>query len=262
MVISYFLLRDIRLRFYISKEYTRQMLHFGTWIFLSSIVFYFSMNFDRLYLGKVAPLGLLGIYGVARSISGMMVALIAQLCGLIVFPYISSSSSRPKDDLHAKLGSIRWKLLFVTALGLSAFAAVADVPVKIIYDPRYYAAAGMLPFLTLGVWFSIISSINEAVLLGYGRPQYAAFGNVLKLGWLLIGLPAGYAWHGFYGVVLVVSASDLFRYLPVLIGQIRIRFSFGMQDALMTFVMFGLFGFFVWLRWSLGLGVAFNSPIE
>ena len=262
MVTSFFLLGDIRLKFYISKQYARQMLHFGKWIFFSSIVYFFSMNFDRLYLGKVAPFGLLGIYGVARSISGMMVALVSQLCGLIVFPYISSSSSRPKEELHAKLGSIRPKLLFVTALGLSAFAAVADVPVKIVYDPRYHAAAGMLPFLTLGVWFSIISNINESVLLGYGRPQYAAFGNVLKLGWLLVGLPAGYVWYGFYGVVLVVSASDLFRYIPVLIGQIRMRFSYGMQDALMTFVMFGLFGFFVWLRWYLGLGIAFNNPIE
>jgi hypothetical protein len=30
----------------------------------------------------------------------------------------------------------------------------------------------------------------------------------------------------------------------------------------MTFVMFGLFGVFVWLRWYLGLGIAFNNPIE
>ena len=153
-------------------------------------------------------------------------------------------------------------LLFLTALGLSAFAAIADVPIKILYDPRYYAAAGILTFTTLGAWFSIMCSINEAVLLGFARPQYAAAGNALKLGWLLVGLPVSYAWHGFFGVILVVAVSDLFRYIPILIGQIRNRFSFGMQDLLMTVVMFGLFGFFVWLRWSLGLGFAMSNPIE
>ena len=40
---------------------------------------------------------------------------------------------------------------------------------------------------------------------------------------VLVGLPASYAWHGFYGVVLVVAATDVFRYIPVFIGQIRMR---------------------------------------
>jgi len=261
-VISFFLLSDVRLRFHISKRYAQQIVHFGKWIFFSSIIYFLSMNFDRLYLGKVAPFGLLGIYGIARSISEMMVALVGRLCGLIVFPYVALSSHKPIEELHAKLGPIRLKLLIVTALGLAAFASIADLPIQIIYDTRYHAAAGMLPFLTLGVWFSIICNINESILLGYGRPQFAAIGNAIRFIWLLVGLPFGFTQHGFFGVILVVAVSDLFRYIPILIGQIRMRFSFWMQDLLTSIVMFGLFGLFVWLRWSLGFGVAFSNPIE
>jgi O-antigen/teichoic acid export membrane protein len=261
MVISHFLLSDVRVTFSFHKQYLWEIVHFGKWIFFSSAIYFFSSNFDRLYLGKMVPLGLLGIYGVARSLSDTIVLLASRLSGLIVFPYISSSSDSPKEQLHGKLASTRLRLLFVTALGLSAFAAIADFPIKIIYDPRYYGAAGILPFTTLGAWFAIICSINEAVLLGYGRPKYAAAGNALKFGWLLVGLPVSYTWHGFFGVILVVAAGDLFRYIPILIGQIRIRFSFGLQDLLMSFVMFGLFAFFVWLRWSLGFGLALSNPI-
>jgi O-antigen/teichoic acid export membrane protein len=262
MVMSYFLLPDVRLRFRISKKYTAEILHFGKWIFLSSIVYFLSTNFDRLYLGKLVPLSVLGVYGIASSIAGMVVALVGRLCGLIVFPYISASAGGPREELHAKLGSVRPKLLFGTALSLAAFAAVADVPVKIIYDARYHAAAGMLPILLLGVWFSILCSINESVLLGYGRPQFIAAGNVVKFGWLLVGMPASFAWHGFFGVILVVAAGDLLRYFPVLFGQIRLRISFGRQDLLLTLAMFGMFGLFVWIRWVLGMGVSFSSLIH
>ena len=262
MVISHFLLSDIKMRFHLTKEYVWEIVHFGKWVFLSSAIYFFSSYFDRLYLGKVVPLYLLGIYGIARSLSDTITLLVTRLCGLIVFPFIASASDRPKEELYGKIALTRLQLLILTALGLSAFASIADLPIKLLYDQRYQAAAGILTFTTLGAWFSILGSINEAVLLGYAKPKYAAFGNALKLIWLVVGLPVSFTFYGFFGVILVVAASDFLRYIPILIGQIRIRFSFGMQDLLMTSIMFGLFALFVWLRWSAGLGIAFGNPIE
>ena len=258
-IISFFVLKNVQIRFFISKRYAAQILHFGKWVFLTSIVYFLSMNFDRLYMGKVVPFALLGVYGVARSVSNMMVTLVAQLCNLIVFPYVSSLSSVPKEELHRRLGSVRPKLLLATAVGLASFAAIADFPVKVIYDSRYQAAAQMLPFLVLGVWFSTLCNINESVLLGYGKPQYITASSAFKFAWMLIGLPTAFALYGIFGIILVVALSDLFRYMPLFVGQIRLRFSFISQDLILTVVMFGLFAFFVWLRWWFGLGVAFSN---
>jgi O-antigen/teichoic acid export membrane protein len=226
------------------------------------LIYFLSSNFDRLYLGKVAPLALLGIYGIARNLADMIVQMVGRLCGYLVFPYIASSSEQPRGQLRAKLARVRFQMLLLAAVGLSAFAAVADMPIKIIYDQRYHAAAGMLPIMALGVWFSVLGSLNESILLGFGRPQYSAFSNVVKFGWLAIGLPVGYSTYGFFGVIVVVAASDFFRYLPIFVGQVRARFSFGVQDLMTSLVMFGLFGVFVWLRWYAGFGVAFDNPIE
>ncbi len=262
MIVSFFLVSDIRIRFHISKPNMWEILHFGKWIFFATLIYFLSSNFDRLYLGKIAPLALLGVYGIARSLADMIVQLVGRLCGYMVFPYVASTSDQPRDVLRAKVGPARLQLLLLAAVGLSAFAGVSDVPVKIIYDQRYHAAAGMLPIMALGAWFSILCSINESILLGFGRPQYSAISNMVKLGWLLVGLPLGYSTYGFFGVIVVVAASDLFRYLPIYIGQIRSRFSFGLQDLLASLAMFGLFGIFVWIRWYFGFGVAFDNPVE
>ena len=96
----------------------------------------------------------------------------------------------------------------------------------------------MLPLMSIGIWFSIICSLNETTLLGFGQPQYGAIANSLKLAYLCIFLPLGFNEYGTLGAVVVISLSDWSRYIPILLGQKRERFSFGLQDLVITLVNF------------------------
>ena len=140
MIGSYFLLPEVRHRFTISRSYAWQIIHFGKWIFLGSIVYFLSMSFDRLYLAGVIPLALLGVYGIARSISELLSMLVSRLGNIVIFPFIASHSEMPRADLREQLGSIRLKFLLIAALGVSFSAATLDLAIKIIYDQRYHAA--------------------------------------------------------------------------------------------------------------------------
>lgn len=263
MVGSYFLLPDIKQKFYLSQRYTWEILHFGKWIFVSSIVYFLSTNFDRLYLAKVIPLEVLGVYGIARSLSELLGQVVMRLGNYVLFPFIASHSQMPRSDLRGQLASIRVKFLLVAAIGFSLFVAAADFPIRILYDERYQAANWMLPILVMGSWFSILAVINESTLLGLGKPSYGAISNGLKFAFLLIGLPLGVQTHGVFGGVMIVSLCDLWRYAPIYVGQKREHFAFGMQDLVLTLVMFLMIGFWEWLRWVFGFGTSFDSlPIE
>jgi O-antigen/teichoic acid export membrane protein len=256
---SYFLLPNLKQRFAISKKHAQEILSFGRWIFLSSLVYFLSSSFDSLYLGRSLPLVLLGVYGIARNISVLLSDLIVRLGNIVVFPFISSQSHISRGQLREQLTSIRLGFLLITALGLSFFAAIADLLIRILYDQRYHDAAWMLPILILGSWFSILSSLNEATLLGFGKPNYTTAGNVLKFGFLLVGLLFSVPKYGVLGGVVIVATADLFRYFPVYIGQFRERFSFGMQDLLTSLAIFGLFGFWQYVRCSAGWGTSFDK---
>jgi O-antigen/teichoic acid export membrane protein len=256
---SYFLLPELKLRPFVSRKYIREILTFGKWIFLGSIVYFLSMNFDRLYLAKIVPLELLGVYGIARNISDLLYLLIARLGNLLVFPFIASHSHMPRAELRQQLMSIRLKFCLIAALGFSISAATADFMIRILYDQRYHAAGWMLPLLIIGLWFSTISSLNESALVGFGKPAYSAVANALKFTWLLIGLPLAFTKFGFLGAIVVVAASDLCRYLALLVGQRREKFSFGIQDLAISLFMLSLIGLFEWLRWNLGLGTSFHD---
>ena len=98
-------------RFQLSKRYVWEILRFGKWIFVSSIVYFLSSNFDRLYLAKVASFGVVGIYGIARSISDLMGASVLRLGSQVLFPLIASNSSLPRSALRQQLAGIRCKVL-------------------------------------------------------------------------------------------------------------------------------------------------------
>jgi O-antigen/teichoic acid export membrane protein len=261
-LITHFLLDDVRVRFRLSAFYAKEITRFGRWIFISSIVYFFATNLDRLYLGKIASFGMLGVYGIARSFSDLIVLLVSRICGYLVFPLIAAAAHQPRNALRGKIQSIRLHFILLTAFAIAVFAVSADLPIHLLYDNRYQAAAGMLPIMALGAWFSILCSINENIILGLAGTQYIAVGNVVRFIWFATGLPFGYGAYGFLGVVVVFACSDCFRYFALLIGQIRMDVSFLRDDMLATGLLATLFVTFAWMRWYWGFGLPFESLLN
>ena len=256
---SYLLVPDLRHKFYISRESARQIFSFGKWFFVSSTIFFFSYSFDNLYFGKVIPIELLGVYGIARTITEAVTGLVGRINSMVIFPFIATHSKLPRADLRQQLKSVRARFLFIAALGFSVSVAIADLLVRILYDARYQEAGWMLSVMLIGRWISMVSYINEGTLIGFGRPLYGAYAWGLKFAVLLIGLPLAFIEYGIVGAIIFVVVSEIFRYVPLLIGQTRERFSFVGQDLATTLLMLALVLFWGWLRSALGLGTSFDS---
>lgn len=252
---SYFLVPGLRHRPRITRDYTLQIIAFGKWVFLSSIVYFLAMNFDRLYMAKAISLELLGIYGVARSLADVLSLLAARFGNLIIFPIVAAADLS-RDELRAKLAHARPKLLITAALAVSLFAAISDLLIQLLYDERYQAAGAMLPILAMGVWFAILCTLNEAVLLGIGRPAYGAIANTIKLGWLLVGLPIAVTYHGVAGAIVVIAAAEFVRYVPLWHTQRREGLSFLRQDVIITLFMLAMC--MIWRSALVLLGISDN----
>jgi O-antigen/teichoic acid export membrane protein len=258
-VSTYFLVPGLKQRFLFDRPCLSEITSFGKWVYFNSMVYFLSMNFDRLYLAKVVPLQILGIYGIARTLSELFGTVATHLGNSVIFPFISSHADWPRETLRRELVSIRGKFLVLVALGCSLFIATADLGIKLLYDQRYYAAAWMLPVLTLGSWFSMLATTNESTLLGLGAPSYTAIANSVRFLVMVIGLPLSLQFKGLHGAIVTLVLVEVCRYAPVYIGQRRRRFSFGAQDIAITLAMFAMTGVWELLRWACGLGTSFDS---
>jgi O-antigen/teichoic acid export membrane protein len=237
----------------------RQILSFGKWIYLASLLSFLCASFDKLYLGQSVPLALLGIYGIARNVADLPAALIARLGHSLIFPLIAREQDGPRAELRKHLRPLRLKLLLACAVSIAFGAAFADYAIRIVYDSRYHEATWMLPILLVGVWGAILCSINEYALLGVGKPLYGAAGNMTKLACLVVGIPLALQVAGLLGAILLIAFSDVCRYFLILFGQQRERVSFFMQDIMVSAIMLGLLALLTLLRLKAGLGTAFDG---
>jgi O-antigen/teichoic acid export membrane protein len=252
MIGSFFIIKGVSYKLILSRKYALEILSFGKWIFLSTILYFLAMNFDRLYLARSLPFQILGIYSVARSLADVLSLLVARIGSLVIFPMVAAAG-HSKQVLREKLALSRTSMLLGAAISISLFVAVSDLVVLLLYDERYKAAALMLPVLAIGVWFSVLCTLSESVLLGIGRPSYGALANVVKFAWLLIGLPIAIGGYGVAGAVVVIASSDFIRYLPLMHSQKVEHISFLKQDILITIAMFGMVVIWRTLFWLVGI---------
>ncbi len=251
MVISFFLVPGFKHRLLLRREYAAEIMSFGKWIFFASAVYFFATNFDRLYMAKALPLALVGVYGIARTFAELPAALVDRFGG-IIFPLVSTSA-KSREELRSSVRKWRPKFLLVLGIGIAGFISVSDILITLLYDPRYYAAAFVLPALLLGVWFSTLSTLGAAILMGIRRPEYGAVTNSAKFVWLLAALPLMIQHNGMPGAIAAVVVAEIVAYSVFTWGLARERLSFIAQDVLLTLAVLLFVGLFRTLLWSAGI---------
>ena len=238
LISSFLFLPGLRHRFIIDPECARQLLRFGRWVFLSSIVYFFAMNFDRLYFAKQISLSQLGVYGIARSLADMVTMFVARAGGFVLYPSVAAAGLAPVD-LRKRLLRGRRTLLLGAAVGMGAFLALSEIIVRLLYDPRYSEAGWILPILCVGVWFGILTSTNDSILMGLARPAYPALSNAAKLITYVVGVPLAFVFYGFTAAVAVIALGEIVKYVALWLLSHKEHLRFGRDDLLLTLAFAG-----------------------
>jgi len=252
LIASYFLVPGLRHRFLIEPTSAHKILHFSKWIFLSSIIYFLALNFDRLYFAKQISLADLGVFAIARSLADMISSAAVRSSNLLVFPTVAAMEG-PNYEVRQKLLHGRRTVLLLVALGLGAFVAISDVVVELLYDVRYVEAATLLPLLLLGVWFAILATVNSSILLGTARPALPALSNGAKLLAYIIFVPLAFYYYGFIAAIMVLNAGEVVRYLVLWMFTRRQHLAFGRDDLALTILFVAVVVIARQSMWALGL---------
>jgi O-antigen/teichoic acid export membrane protein len=235
LVASYLLMPGLSHRFYFHSTFTYEILHFSKWIFLSTAVYFFAWNFDRLYFAKQISLAELGIFSIARGLTDLIGAMAGRASGLLLMPAVASMDAE-NYEIRGKVLHSRRILLLLVAIGLGGLVSVSDVVVQILYDRRYEAAGQILPLLLIATWFYILTTINDSILLGTSKPAFPAFANGAKLATLVVGVPIAFIQFGFMAAIIVLIAGEVMRYVVLWAFSRRKHLAFGRDDLGLTIV--------------------------
>ena len=190
LVLSHRYLPGARSHLRLERDALRELLHFGRWIFVSTVLAFLAGQLDRLVLGKFASLSVLGVYSVAAMLATLPTQAILKVGSAVVFPTYSRLGARA--DFPEVFLRVRGPLLLGGGALCGALIAAGPHLVDLLYDSRYRDAGWILQFLAAGAWFQVLECTNGAALLARGQTRWVAAGSAVKVVGLIAGIPIGF----------------------------------------------------------------------
>jgi O-antigen/teichoic acid export membrane protein len=198
----------------------RDIVGFGKWIFLSSIIGFAAANGEKLIMGGTLAAQYFGVFSIASLLLAAIVGLVGNLNAHLVFP--SLSEALRNGDAEAHKVYTRVQQLADAILGsISGLTLVlGGWVVQVLYDTRYAEAGWMLQLLALGL-VAMRYQVLEQMMFARNRPGWVTLSNTLRALALVVLVPLAYVWGGVQGAVLAVVASQFAGWPVALVFKVR-----------------------------------------
>lgn len=189
---------------------------FGRWIFLSTAAVFLVSQGDRLFLGKILTLEMLGVYSIAVVFS----MLIGETAEVIAVKFLSPLYRKFKDsdsDFYTSIKRIRRLGLLGGGIVCLGMTQLGDVLVTSLYDERYAAAGPLLQVMSFGALYRLFDATLRPLFMvfrdSFGAMVYQGLKGVLYVGGMVIGWHIGQG----EGLLAAIAFTPLAAYLFMLL---------------------------------------------
>lgn len=220
-------------RFGWQPEFAREILTFGRWIGVSTMLSFLANQSDRLILGKLLTTAQLGVYNIALVGASMPSAALGGLSHSVLFPVLSRAFEGGEDP-SAECRRVREPILLLGGYLTSGIAGGATIVISLLYDARYESAGEMLRILGVGGYLSIVEVSAMYALLAGGASGWMAWSSAVKLVGTSVMIPVGYSLGGVHGALIGFVLADVAKYAVVMTGLRRVGVRVLSQDVKIT----------------------------
>ncbi len=205
---SFYLIKGSHNYFCWDKEVLKEVLHFGKWIFFSSILGFLASSSDKLILGGLVDAKLVGYYAIAGLLVGAIGQLITSVIHSVGFPALSETFRENPQNLKSVFYKLRlpFDLFLISSCGF-IFSAAHTI-VSILYDSRYESVAWILQIMSIGL-FEVRYRVAGECFLAMGKPKLQTSLVFVEMAFMYtVGIMA-YQFYGFTGLIWAVSCAAL-----------------------------------------------------
>ncbi|MFH1873132.1 MAG: oligosaccharide flippase family protein [Pseudomonadota bacterium] len=214
-LLSHLLLPGANDRWIWNADAFREILKFGKWIFLNSVLGFAVNSGDRLLLGGLVDARALGLYAIAFLIVDAAALVISKLLGAVSFPALSEVARERPAEFRTAYYRFRLPVDLLALFTAGALFAGGDAVVKVLFDDRYAAAGPIVGILSCSLFF-IRYGVTEMCCLALGKPRILS-SQIAARGVALFALvPLAFHAFGFAGALWAIALHRAFSLLPIL----------------------------------------------
>lgn len=219
LVLGHTLLKSIRHRFAWEADARKELLQFGRWILLATMLTFAAMQADRLVLPKLVDFHQVGTYSIALGLCVVPVEIVQRLGNGVLLAAYGEAQRKGKlpESVFQRVGFLTNT---IAGFVIACLVAVAPELFRAFYPPAYYDSAIVLQAMAAVAWCRILQNNVMAALLAMGKPKGYTLANLVKLVVTLVLVPAGYfiardpnsQVPGLIGATAGVATGELLKY--------------------------------------------------
>lgn len=226
-----------RCRFRIDKQHFNDIIHFGKWIFLGSILGFLLSQGDRLFLGAWLTPEMLGIYSIAFFMANAAREIMKKLAGSVFYPMLSEVFRDNPEKIKSVYYRLRLRVDFVTMTTAGFLSSTGGVIIAFLYDERYLESGWMFQVLSVSIVF-IGFNMAAACLMARGDSKSHAIVILVTVIVLFTGLPFANHHYGLIGAVVFIALLDITN-IPTTFYMMS---KAGLLNLKREFIMLPMFG--------------------
>ena len=194
------------------RDAVHSMLHFGKYIFLSSIAGFLSNQGDRAVLGGYVSMADLGIYTVGFTMAQLSLQLIRAAGSKVLLPLNRQFMQLDVPENRAKVFRARRMLLAGGMVGVFLMTVFGVPLIHFLYDSRYDQAGPILVLMGIPITLQIASSLYDGVYLAHGDSKTNFYLNGWRALCQTILLFVGVSQFGILGAIAAQALGTLLVY--------------------------------------------------
>ena len=179
-------------RFRWEKSAASELIHFGKWIFLSTVAGFLYHQGDRVILGKFLTLEQLGIYNIGYFLASFPMLLGVATVRKIMIPLYRERPPAASSENFNKLRRLRTLVSAGLLILVILLACFGNILVGVLYDIRYSGAGAIVVLVACTLILPIITVTYDQAALAAGDTArffvLSASKAFLTVGALLIGV--------------------------------------------------------------------------
>jgi len=205
------------------KATVREVVRFGKWILLGSIIGAAIANADRLLLAGMTDPTTLGVYAIAFNMFLVTEQLLMRAVSGIGYAAISEVIRDRPTDLKRSYYKLQTIVSIAAYLAFGLLIVLAPRLITLLYDSRYTDAGWMLQILSGGLLL-IPSQLALQTFIALNQPRINTAINFFRLVMLVCAIPVGFAALGLPGALIGLVSSSLACIPVITFFSIRMGF--------------------------------------
>lgn len=167
---GHIIFRETRMGFHLNREATSDLINFGKWIIIASGLAFIMYQMDRLTLGKLVDLKLLGIYSIALMWAEVPLLMARRWISSIFHPLVAKWK-RTAENPGDMASRYRSQVLFVAAVPFGIGVGLGAPILEMLYVPPFTQAGTFLTILLFAAWIGLTEEMYGQMLIAWGHPK-------------------------------------------------------------------------------------------